>query len=498
MTRRAWIVGLLAALAAALPAAASHNADDHSDNMSLVANWDHDGTYRQGSDIAFWGDTMVLGNFDNPGGFRVIDIANPAKPKLLGHFKCPGPQSEVAIWRDLVFVGVDNGRAGESCDEAGQSSAAARLTGDSWEGIRVVSIADPAKPKQLAAVHTDCGAHTLTLIPDTAKDRVILYANSYPAGRQGAGCNAHFKISVVEVSLSKPQDAKVIATPSVGTAVGCHDITVHMERKLAAAACLTETQIWDITDPVAPATLGTIRNASMNIQHSTAWSNDGKKLVIGDEMGAAAAATGCMAEGHLPLGALWFYDIAEPSSPQMRSSLVIPRREVSIFCTAHNFAPVPMIEGRDILVSGWYNGGTTVLDFTDPSNVEEIGHYTPRTGPKPASWASYWYRGHIYVNNFDEGFIYEAGRSRGLDVLKMSDPRVAKALTLTHLNPQTQEALRAAAPAPEPKPKPVKVLPVKQTRAPLPATGVGAAPSAALLLALAVAAAATLAKPRTR
>lgn len=490
-------MGLLAALAAALPAAASHNADDHSDNMSLVANWDHEGTYRQGSDIAFWGDTMVLGNYDNPGGFRVMDIADPAKPKMLGHYSCAGLQSEVAMWEDLVFVGVDNGRAGPTCDQAAASSPDARVQGNSWEGIRVVSIADPTKPRQLTAVHTDCGAHTLTLIPDAAKDRVLLYANSYPAGRQGSSCNAHFKISVVEVPLARPHEAKVIATPSIGTAVGCHDITVHVERKLAAAACLTESQIWDITDPAAPVTLATIRNPSMNIQHSSAWSNDGSKLVIGDEMGAAAAATGCMAEGHLPLGALWFYDVADPSAPIMRSSLVIPRREVSIFCTAHNFAPVPMIDGRDILVSGWYNGGTTVLDFTDPSNVEEIGHYTPRIGPKPASWSSYWYRGNIYVNNFDEGFIYESGRSRGLDVLKLTDPRVAKALSLSHLNPQTQEPLKPAAAPADPSKKPTKVLPVKQTRAPLPATGVGAAPLAAALLALAIAAAAALTKPRT-
>jgi hypothetical protein len=59
----------------------SHH-DVHSENMILVANWDDDGTYRQGSDLAFWGNTAVLGNYDNPGGFRLVDIANPANPNV--------------------------------------------------------------------------------------------------------------------------------------------------------------------------------------------------------------------------------------------------------------------------------------------------------------------------------------------------------------------------------------------------------------------------------
>ena len=83
-----------------------------------------------------------------------------------------------------------------------------------------------------------------------------------------------------------------------------------------------------------------------------------------DELGGAAASPGC-ADGseHLPLGALWFYDVSNPATPIVRSSYSIPQQEVTVFCTAHNFNTVPTRNGRDVLVSAWYNGGTTVLEL---------------------------------------------------------------------------------------------------------------------------------------
>jgi D-xylose transport system substrate-binding protein len=63
---------LVVALAPA--ASADHDADIHSDNMELVANWDEEGEYRAGSDLAFWGDIAVIGQFDSPGGNKMTSI----------------------------------------------------------------------------------------------------------------------------------------------------------------------------------------------------------------------------------------------------------------------------------------------------------------------------------------------------------------------------------------------------------------------------------------
>ena len=430
-----------------VPEASGHHADVHSANMALVANWDDGGTYRQGSDLAFWGNRAVLGSYDNPGGFRLVDISNPAKPKEIGQFACRGPQGDVSIWGSLVFVSVDTPLRGPSCDPNSTDSQNAPATqyaaGQGYEGIRVVSIENPSKPRQIAFVDTDCGSHTHTLYPDLKKNRVLIYVLSYPLGGQGVECNAqsHQKISVIEVPLSAPARARVISEPSVAPAVGCHDVTVFTSKKLAAAACITESQMWDLSNPVNPRIVSHIVNPAMNIHHSSTFSFDGKTLVLGDELGGALATPGC-ADGdeHLPLGALWFYDVSNPAAPVLQSSYSIPQQEASAFCTAHNFNVVPLESGRDVLVSSWYNGGTTVLEFTDPANVRQLGYYIPKDGHIAAAWSSYWYRGFIYANNFDEDVNSLSPHSRGLDVFAIA-AGLRDAVKLSRLNPQTIEPL---------------------------------------------------------
>ncbi|MGH2356864.1 MAG: LVIVD repeat-containing protein [Candidatus Limnocylindria bacterium] len=426
-----------------VPHGIGSEADVHSDNAILVANWDDGGAYRQGTDLAFWGTTAVLGNYDNPGGFRLVDISNPAAPAEIGQFVCRGPQSDVSIWKNLVFVSVDTPMAAPQCGapSAGTTQVA---TGGAYEGIRVVSITDRANPRQIAFVDTDCGSHTHTLVPDEANKRLLIYVLSYPLGGQGVECNveSHRKISVVEVPLTRPETARVLGTPDVSPAVGCHDVTVYMPAKLAAAACITETQMWDIADPANPAVISHIANPAINIHHSTTFNWAGTTVVIGDELGGAEASPGC-ADGseHLPLGALWFYDVSDPNIPVLRSSYSIPQQEASIFCTTHNFNTVPTRSGRDVLVSAWYNGGTTVLDFTDPASIQQIGFYIGKEPAISATWSSYWYRGFMYANNFDEDVNSLTARSRGLDVLAVAHPALHRAVKVNRLNPQTMEAL---------------------------------------------------------
>jgi hypothetical protein len=426
----------------------------HSDNMRLLANYDDNGTYRNGTDIAFWGDMAVLGTLDQPsgdrtrtgpGGFRLMDISNPVQPREIGQHQCLGDQSDVSIWEDIVVVSVD--KPTKSHCTTGQ---------DDWEGVRIVSIADKDNPRILDAEPTDCGSHTNTILPDPANDRLLVYVLSYPlAGRYNPPtalrpCNAaeHRKISVVEVPLSDPSKAKVIGTPNVGTTIGCHDVTLFLERKLAAAACLTETQLWDLSTPEKPKIVGTIREPRMNISHSTAFSNDGKTLVVGDELGGAAASPGCVSNQDT-YGGLFFYDVSDPSNPQTRGTYKLPQQDVSEFCTAHLFNVVPRRDDKDVLVSSWYTGATSVLDFTDPSKPTQIAYYIPEETTTPdqqpkeaAAWASYFYNGTIFSNNFDEDVNSISPQSRGLDVFDVKHPLLDRGtVKLSRLNPQVQEPI---------------------------------------------------------
>jgi hypothetical protein len=431
------MVFFLAALA--LPAGANHNDDVHSENMSLVVNWNDGGEYLNGSDIAFWGDLAVFGNTGEPGGFRLLDVSDPASPRLVGEFACPGSQADVSIWEDLVFVSVDATRAGPECSAESATNDQV-VTGGHWEGIRIVSIEDPTKPVQIATVDTDCGSHNHGLVPDTENGRLLLYIFSYPLGGQGVECNypSHRKISVVEVPLDDPKKAAVVSTPSVSPAIGCHDVSVFVELELAATACITESQIWDISDPENPVIISRILNPAISIHHSAALSWDGETLVLGDEFtGQLAPVPGCADGGAVPVGALWFYDVADPANPTLQGFFKIPRQETGQFCTAHNYNVVPLASDRDILVAGWVDGGTTVIDFSDPVNPEEIGFYTPKEPVPGSSWSSYWYNGFIYANN--EG-------DRGIDVFAIDHAALAPSdqLLLPRLNPQTQEPLSIA------------------------------------------------------
>ena len=473
MRRAALVLSGLLALALVAPAAAHHELeieqaqmlqgaaapvaplsagpDERTANMSLVRNWDASGTYRQGSDLAFWKNLAVLGSYDNPGGFRLVNVKKPSRPRLVGQLDCPGPQNDVSIWKKLVFLSVDSPRAASNCG-AGSASHPQIQTGTAWEGVRVVSIANRRRPRQVAAVFTDCGSHTHTLVPDTRYrhpvtgkrwPRVLIYSLSYPLNPQSPGCNpaSHRQISVVEVPLRKPSAARVVSTPDVSPAVGCHDVTVFLARRLAGAACISESQMWDISDPANPRVISHITNPQANIHHSTTFSWDGRTMVLGDELGGALATPGCMTGGHAPLGALWFYDVTHPSQPRLAGSFVIPQDEISFFCTAHNFNTIPMRNGRDVLVTAWYNGGTAVIDYTNPAAPRQVGYYLPKTGKIAATWSSYWYNGRIFANNFDEDVNSLTARSRGLDVFRLRDPATKGSLRLIRLNPQTQEPL---------------------------------------------------------
>jgi hypothetical protein len=441
------ILVLVLAFGLAPAAQADLDANEGSDNVTLVGNWDDDGGYRQGSDLAFWGNLAVLGKYE---GMHLLDISRRDNPREVGRLDCNGNQNDVSIWKDLVFISVDSPMQHEGCDSP-PATPVEYASGQAWEGIRIVDVSNPKEPEQINTVFTDCGSHTHTLVPDLEHrddagrldPRVILYSSSYPLGGQGVECNAvtHRKISVVEVPLRDPSRARVVSTPDVSPSVGCHDITVFMARQLAVAACISETQIWDISDPAEPLILSHIYNPMMQIHHSSAVSWDGDIAVLGDEKGGAAAASGCNTGGNAPTGALWFYDISDPLDPKQLSYFVIPQNEVSTMCTAHNFNVIPL-RNRDerILVTSWYHGGTHMIDFTDAENPQQVAWFKAKEGVRGTPWSSYWYRGSIFANNFDAGYVPPVPESRGLDVLEVSHPILDDAMSLTHLNPQTQEA----------------------------------------------------------
>lgn len=294
--------------------------------------------------------------------------------------------------------------------------------------------------------------------------------------RQGG---VHDKISIVRVDPAAPETAddrapdasgtgwtyaNVIERPLDGatwktdrtisgrhyTFSACHDINVFVEIKLAAGACWSEGQFWDMSDrlnadgtlntpgPENPKFLRRVRNPEVSdLFHSATFTWDGKYVAFEDEAGGGGDDR-CRDPEDLQ-GRMWFYRV---KGARLVSSFKIPRaQEPFANCTAHNYNFLPTTDGQYIMASAWYQGGTSMIDFTDVKNPKEVGFYDANSpiaegGPavKSNAWSSYWYNGYVHVNDI----------SRGYEVYRFDEPGMTETVqTLDWLNPQTQHDLIA-------------------------------------------------------
>ena len=428
-------------------------------NMKLLANLPKSGPFTGtaafNSDIAFWGKYAIQGNYN---GFQITDISEPENPRIVAQESCPGSQNDVSVWKNLIFTSTDSRRSDDSCNSFALSSTTTPSSNDPnaeyWEGIKIFDWTNPAAPELLTTVETDCGSHTHTLLPDEANGRLLLYVSSYDLNRNAKDCRLtdtpeddHDKISIIEVPLNDPKAARIVAEPVLfpdggyaGDAYtrqtrGCHDITVYPALRLALGACMGEGVIMDISNPVSPVVLSSMRDPNFAFWHSATFSNDGSKAIFTDELGGGSGPT-CNPTIGPTKGADAIYDISTRVAPAFRSYFKIPRTQSNTEnCVAHNGNVLP-VAGRDVFVQAWYQGGTSVIDFSDAASPRELGWLD--RGPLSetqsilgGSWSSYFYNGFIYSNDIQ----------LGLDVIGFTDAARAGTQRLKFLNAQTQYPL---------------------------------------------------------
>jgi hypothetical protein len=397
------------------------------------------------TDIAFQGDYAYVGNYY---GFSIYDIKHPKKTKVVSSVVCPGGQMDVSVYGNLLIGSVDSSLNNDSCSATRQSASVK----ESWEGIRIFDISDKASPKYIKSVETNCGSHTHTLVPDKSGQNVYVYVSSYSPSSSFPDCQPpHDLISIIKVPLANPTAAGVIATPNLfpdggypglpgqypngkSATTGCHDITAYPEKGIAAGACMGDGILMDISDPEQPKVTATVRDeVNFAFWHSATFNNEGTKVIFTDELGGGTRAT-CNAAIGPNRGANAYYDIVN-GQLQFRSYFKIARHQADTEnCVAHNGSLIP-VKGRDIMVQAWYQGGISVVDFTDSANPHEIAYFErgPDNTAPPLSggfWSAYYYNGYIYGADFNLGF----------DVLKINDPRTnqANSVKMSLLNAQTQ------------------------------------------------------------
>jgi hypothetical protein len=112
-------------------------------------------------------------------------------------------------------------------------------------------------------------------------------------------------------------------------------------------------------------------------------------------------------------------------------------------CVAHNGSLIP-VPGRDIEVQGWYQGGISVMDFTDAEHPVEIAYFD--RGPIDAKmlilggdWSAYWYNGHIYGSEIARGLdIFELTPT---EFLTQNEIDAAKTVRVSEFNVQNQQKI---------------------------------------------------------
>jgi hypothetical protein len=427
------------------------------------------------SDLAFSGNHAFVGNYN---GINFYDIDNPASVKLMTSLVCPGGQGDVSVYGHLLFMSAEatNGRL--DCGTQGVPLPAGYVqpappppapvvpgveperrprplpppNPDRFRGVRIFDISNFSNPKQVAAVQTCRGSHTHTLVIDpNDKDNVYIYVSGTGSVRQSeelSNCLAGddpaaapdtslFSIDIIKVPLARPELAKIVSSPRIftdsqsgainglakrgnhgegtQTTAGtdkCHDITVYSAMGLAAGACSGNGILLDIHDPVHPVRIDAVSDPNYAFWHSATFNNAGTKVLFTDEWGGGMQPR-CRASDPMNWGADAIFELSK-GKLKLASYYKMPASQTELEnCVAHNGSLIP-VPGRDIIVQAWYQGGISVMDFTDAAHPVEIAYFD--RGPLDATkhgmggyWSAYWYNGYIYGSEI----------ARGVDVFKL-------------------------------------------------------------------------------
>jgi hypothetical protein len=443
------------------------------------------------SDMAFQGDHAFVGNFN---GFQIIDISNPSAPVAVTQMVCPGGQGDLSVYRNLLFMSVEENRAKKDCKSESEEDGGTTTPETRFRGVRIFDISNLGLPVQVGQVQTCRGSHTHTLVTDKHDRRnVYIYVQGTAGVRPAtelAGCDGNntntptgdnpskWRIEVIKVPLSRPADAAIVnevrlfRDPQTGRVDGlqnapqlpqhpgrrpedpqpwqptpitdaCHDITVYPEKEIAAGACEGNGLLIDIDDPAKPRRIDAVADPLYAYWHGATFSNDGRTVVFTDEWGGGTNPR-CRTGDDLRWGGNSIYDIVR-GKLVFRSYYKIPAVQTSQEnCVSHipSLVPVP---GRDIFVQAWYQGGASLVDFSDSSKPVEIGYYDrgplhPTTMVLGGLWSTYWYNGATYGSEIYRGFdVFGLAETAQLSANEIA---AAREVQVDRLNVQHQDRIR--------------------------------------------------------
>lgn len=409
-------------------------------------------------------------------GIRIFNVADPVHPRQVADVQtCRGSHTHTLVPdptdKGVVYVYVSGLARVRSSSEMA-SCGSGDITDPNSALFRVEVIRVPlAHPEQAKIVSTARIFNDLTAPPthgvayaDTANGAAVqaarrmlgrlgLPAATTPADSERA---AHL-LAAIQAERADSMRSRILGdslrqlgatvrVPGGGAARGgpsqCHDITVYPDAGLAAGACSGYGLLLNIRDPLHPVRLQAVADSNFAFWHSATFSNDASKLIYTDEWGGGTQPK-CRATDPINWGADAIFTLQHDKLDQVGYFKVPAAQTATENCVAHNGGLIP-VPGRDIMVQGWYQGGLSVFDFTDPAHPKEIAYFD--RGPIDASklviggyWAGYYYNGYIYGSEIARGF--DVFKLTPTADLTQNEIDAARLVHFDQLNPQLQPKL---------------------------------------------------------
>ncbi len=408
-------------------------------------------------------------------GIRIFDISDIRNPEYIANVQtCRGSHTHTVLKHpgddDNVYIYVSGSAPVRPAEELPGCVAAGEDPSSALFRIEVIRV-PLANPKQAAIVSSPRifagllappthglapddlavveeakarGAFVIEVFgqPQVLSDRfTAAMLDSVVNARGGTGEPTSADSAALRVELDR-MVAQFMGGGGEGPMPGptqCHDITVYPEIGLAGGACEGYGLLLDIDDPVNPRRIDAVSDSNFAYWHSATFNNDGTKILFTDEWGGGGAPK-CRASDPYEWGANAIFTV-EDRTMRFKSYYKLPAPQTpEENCVAHNGSLIP-IPGRDVMVQGWYQGGISIFDWTDPENPVEIAFHD--RGPLYAdrmqmagSWSVYWYN----------GLIVNSEIARGLDIFRLvpsgwvSQNEIDAAITvqLDYLNSQGQ------------------------------------------------------------
>lgn len=309
-----------------------------------------------------------------------------------GFLRCDN-NGDLAVWRRWVFVAVWNVVNGpQNTHESRRCNNTNDSTGK--EGLRIIDIGDPSRPKQVGFIESVCGVGYVTLVPMDGKVYIYNPTSCDETLDNPVLTGGYGEMEVYRFYPKHPERSQIVNKPSVLPMTACETITVVRVRRIGVCMYGNRFVLLDISDPAQPEVIGdptVVSEANYLSWASFTW--DGQHLLLGDSFYTARLGT-CSGEDRD--GGVFVYNVEDTTAPQRVSEWHAPTTlQDEEGCGVGNIQALPTKDGSSLFSVAY--GGVYILDLTDPANPKAVASYTP--GAKVHYYTAPWYNGRIYVSD---------------------------------------------------------------------------------------------------